>query len=130
MLLCLDYGKRYIGVAITDAENKIALRHSVIDQKEQKAMEVIKNIVEKEMVEKILVSVPLNLLREETDQTQQSLAFIEKLRGLLPRVEVGGVDETFTSVEADRRIKSEGADKDDAHAEAARMMLSDYLKKI
>lgn len=32
-IICLDYGDRYVGVATTDPEGKIALRHSTIDQK-------------------------------------------------------------------------------------------------
>ena len=76
MILCLDYGERYVGVAIADLEDRIALRHSTVNQKEDDALSKIKDVVEEEGVEKILVSVPRSLSGEETAQTRVSLGFV------------------------------------------------------
>jgi putative Holliday junction resolvase len=128
-IVCLDYGERYIGVAITDPDEKIALRHSVIDQKKQAALDTVRGIVEQERVKKVLVGVPVSLSGNETEQTRVSLAFMEKLREALGSdVSVEHVDETLTSVEAEKIVRFEGGNKDDAHAEAARLMLEQYLR--
>lgn len=128
MIMCLDYGDRYIGIATTDPEERIAVRHSVIDQKKESALPRLKALVEKEEVERVLVGVPVSLSGNETEQTHKSLAFMERLREVLGNdVAVEDVDETLTSVEADRRIKAEGGQPDDAHMEAARIMLVAYL---
>lgn len=131
MIICLDYGERYVGVSMTDYEEKIALRHSTIDQKSQDAIRVIKNLIEKEEIDRVLVGVPISLSGNETAQTRVSLEFMEKMRQELGgEVEVEAVDETLTSVEAERHIRQEGGKPDEAHAEAARIMLEDYLRKI
>lgn len=129
MLLALDYGERYIGVAITDPEMRLALRHSVIDQKKTEALGFILDLVKKERIAKILVGVPISLEGEETEQTFVSLRFIEHLEELLrDSVEVVSVDETLTSVEAEGRLLREGINKEESHAEAARIILQDYLR--
>ncbi len=130
-ILCLDYGDRYIGVAVADITDKIALRHSTIDQSRSDALTEIKNITASVGVKKVLVGVPLSLEGGETEQTHKSLAFLEQLQKELgPAVEVESVDETLTSVEAERRIRAEGSALEDAHAEAARLMLADYLRTM
>lgn len=128
MILCLDYGERYIGVAVTDPDGRIALRHSTIDQKKQKGLEQIAGLVEEEKIKKVLVGVPISLAGGETAQTHASLVFMEQLREVLGKeIEVEGVDETLTSVEAGRQLKFEGAKLEEEHAEAARLMLADYI---
>jgi putative holliday junction resolvase len=130
VILSVDYGERYAGLAITDPDGKIALRHSVVDQKKKPVVPVIAGLVAQAGARKVLVGVPLSLSGEETEQTHVCLSFIESLREALPEtVEVVGVDETLTSIEAERQIKYEGVNSEDAHAEAARLMLSDYLKE-
>ena len=43
-------------------------------------------------------------------------------------IEIEGVDETLTSVEARENLKLDGQGMKEEHAEAARIMLADYLK--
>lgn len=129
VILCLDYGSRYVGVAITDGDGQLALRHSVLDQKEVDVMDEVESLIDEEHVEKILVGVPMNLEGEETEQTHVSLAFIEELRQVTgDTIEIEGVDETLTSVEAMQNIEMEGGNEKEEHAEAARIMLDTYLK--
>jgi putative holliday junction resolvase len=129
VVLCLDYGERYVGVAITDREGRIALRQGTIDQKQQDVAAAVREIVSSEQAATVLVGVPVGLSGQETNQTHVSLAFIEKLRGELGAdVTIEGVDETLTSVEAERSIRREGGKAEDAHAEAARLMLAAYLR--
>ena len=130
MILAIDYGSRYIGLAIGTMDERISARYGVIDQKSQEAIATITGTVAKERVDTILVGVPVSLAGNETAQTEESRKFMEKLKHQLGvGVKIVGVDETLTSVEAERQIQWEGGRKEDAHAEAARLMLSDYFKR-
>lgn len=130
IILSLDYGERYVGVAVTDPDGQIALRHSFIDQTKQDALKEIILIVQNEKIGQVLVGVPVSLSGKQTDQSRSSIAFIEQLGIALGHdVIITNVDETFTSIEAERRLKAEGADPLQAHAEAARLMLEQHLKQ-
>lgn len=129
VILCLDYGDRYVGVAVTDLEGQIALRQGVIDQKKEEPMARILELVRKERALKVIVGVPKGMAGQMTEQTQKTLSFMEALRVKLgAKLEVEGVDEVFTSKEARRQLKAEGGRPNDEHMEAARIMLEDYLK--
>lgn len=130
MIACLDYGERYIGIAITDPDVRLALRYAVIDQRQHDALNVLKKFIAKEKVTKVLVGVPVSLTGEETDQTHRNLAFLEHLRDELgDTVAVESVDETLTSIEAEDNVKRDGSDPNESHAEAARIMLESYLRQ-
>ena len=126
--MCLDFGSRHVGVAITDVDGELALRYSVIDRKKDDVLDEVEAIVEEEDVAKIVVGVPRSLSGEESEQTHASLSFIEDLRERLPAMPVDEADETFTTVEAERVIAEEGGKQEEAHAEAARLMLESYLQ--
>lgn len=129
MILCLDYGARYVGLAITDPDQRLALRYATIDQKDEDALLALANVIHKEGIGQIIVGLPVNLKGRHTQQTRETLAFIDKLRQRLSEdVVIATVDETLTSVEAGRRAKIEGLPNEEEHAEAARLMLADYLK--
>jgi putative Holliday junction resolvase len=130
MILSLDYGERYIGIAITDYDERLAVRHSVIDQKKEDALKKIAEIVMREEITTVLVGIPTSLSGNETAQTHVSLDFIEKLQQALGEdIKVHGADETLTSVEAERHIKLEGGKPEDGHMEAARIILEDFLRQ-
>ena len=131
VILAVDYGERYIGLAITDADGRLALRHSVLDQRQIAAVPELVRLVAAEQVRQVLVGVPVSLAGEATTQTEVSKTFMAELMKALPaEVRVVGVGETFTSKEAERIIRQEGGRLEEAHAEAARLMLEDYLKNL
>lgn len=135
MILCLDYGSRYVGVAITDAEGKIALRYRVIDRKNPSQphpgglLDEIAMIIEEENIQTIVIGVPRSLSGKESEQTHTTLAFVEDVRERFPHLKVETIDETFTSKEAERVIRAEGGRLEEAHSEAARLMLESYLAR-
>ena len=127
MILALDYGTRYIGLAISDPDERLALRHSVIDQKQQPAMATLKQIVDQERITTIIVGVPISLSGNESQQTHITRKFVAKLKEEFPTLAIKEVDETLTSWSADEQIRHEGGKKEDAHMEAARIILETYL---
>jgi putative Holliday junction resolvase len=126
-LLALDVGRRNIGVAITDDEGKLALRHSVISKSQENALIEIRELVVLEKIEKIVVGLPLSLSGEDSEQTEWTRRFATELRAGVENREVVLVDERFSSKEAERRVAAEGGRSIEAHAEAARLILEQYL---
>ncbi len=128
MFLCLDYGDRYIGMAATDTDGRLPHRFGTIDQQKEKALDKIEDIIKKAPVRHILVGVPISLVGNVTDQTRKTLAFIDLLKSRLGnQVKIETIDETLTSIEAQKLIRLEGGNPEDEHAEAARIMLADYI---
>lgn len=130
MILALDYGDRYIGLASTDQDELIALRHSTIDQNKAHSLRTIADIVMKAGINTVMVGLPLGLSGKHTDQSRKTREFFKALRHTLPAtVVMTMVDERLTSKEAERRIKAEGSQLNEAHAEAARILLQDHIQK-
>jgi putative Holliday junction resolvase len=130
VIIALDFGARYVGIAATDSDEKIAVRHSIIDQKQQALLPALQEVITHEKPRLVLVGLPISLSGNETEQTRTTRAFMEQLRAVVsPEIAIEPVDETLTSVEAERHVAFEGGDKALAHAEAARIILEDYLKR-
>jgi|SRR5581483_12523987 len=130
MILCIDHGDRYIGLAVTDPDGRLALRYSTIDQKQRDALAEITAVIERERITTVVVGLPVSMSGRESQQTHVTRRFIDMLRQHLPAsIEVDTTDERLTSWEAERQIKGEGGKATEAHAEAARLMLADYLTR-
>lgn len=128
MILALDYGDRFIGMAAAEPPDTPVHRRGTIDQSKQDAIKELQQMVVDDNINTVLIGMPISLSGEETEQTHKTLVFMEQLREALgAEVEVEGVDETLTSVEAAKNIATEGAAAKDEHAEAARIILADYL---
>ncbi len=102
-ILGLDYGKKRIGIAISDEGAVIANGFRVIGRDE---LFIIKEIVEEMGIEKIVVGLPLRedgSLGKEAEEVQ---AFVERLKSLL-RIPVITWDERF-STKAVNRVLIDG----------------------
>lgn len=128
-VLALDIGDRYIGIAATDHMDFLAYRYGTIDRKTQHAFSVLADIVKKEQIQKIIFGIPYHLEDgSETEQTRKTKDFINAMKGKFgSSVGYVEVDETLTSFQAKENLKSEGIDNTQEHAEAARVMLKEYL---
>lgn len=128
--LALDIGDRYIGLSVTDhVDETLAYRYGTIDRKTQDAVFELQTIIQKESIDTLILGVPYHVEDgSETAQTKKTKDFIsalkEKLGSSLMYVEV---DETLTSLAAKENLKAEGLDMAQEHAEAARVMLAEYL---
>lgn len=125
-LIALDVGEKRIGVASANTSIRIAIPTTTIsvDGSEIKA---IAEIVVRESVDTIVVGYPRNQSGEPTAQTVFVETFTEKLKDLAP---IKFQDESLTSVTAEQRLKSRGKPygKEDIDAEAAVIILQDYLE--
>ena len=115
-ILALDYGKRRMGVAITDPDQTVAFPRDVLKGGD---LVSLKKLVQEEQIELILVGLPVALSGEKTAQTRETEGFIKKLSTL--GVPIQTMDERWTTVQADRT----GGDD----AVAAQILLKTYLDK-
>ncbi|MDX2776699.1 Holliday junction resolvase RuvX [Streptomyces caniscabiei] len=127
-LLALDVGEKRIGVATGDTAVRIAVPIDTIEV-DGTEIERIARIVVDENVDTIVVGYPRNQSGEPTAQTAFVEAFAAKLTDLAPKVVFQ--DESLTSVLAEQRLKSYGKPytKGDIDAQAAAMILQDYLEQ-
>lgn len=129
-ILGIDYGDRRIGLAISDRGKKLASRFLTVENRTlEKSIEVIKNIIIKENIEKIIVGLPVGL-KTESEQTVKTRLFIRELKQKinLPIIEA---NEVFTSKMAEENLLNAGIKrekiKEIIDQEAARIILQDYL---
>ena len=130
MIIGLDYGDRYVGVALTDPDGEFTYRFKTIDQKKDDVMEEIGIVIEEESVKKIVVGMPKGLRDNETEQTKKTRDFVARLNDEWGDI-VTIVEQTeiFSSAEARRIIQEENGRPEEEHAEAARLVLESYIKK-
>lgn len=126
-IIALDIGERRIGVARGDMLVRIAvpLTTVLVDGTE---LAQIQRIVANEQAGMLVVGYPRNQSGEATAQTAYVEAVAEQLRALVPKLVFQ--DESLTSVVAEQRLKARGRayQKADIDAEAAAVILQDYLE--
>ena len=128
--LALDIGDRYIGLATTDhADKSLVYRYGTIDRKFQDAISVLQDAITKESIDTFILGVPYHVEDgSETAQTKKTLAFIDSLKAKFgSQLSYIEVDETLTSLAAKENLKGEHGSIHDEHAEAACVMLREYL---
>lgn len=126
-LLALDVGSKRIGVATADTDVRIAVPYDTIavDGSELKS---IAEIVAWQNTDTVVVGYPRNQSGEPTAQTVVSEALAERLKNM--ELDVAFQDESLTSVMAEERLKNRGKyDKGEVDAEAAAIILQDYLEQ-
>ena len=123
--LCLDYGLKRIGVAVSDEEGRMAFPMGIIFHRGIDA--VIKEIVErikKEHIGSVVVGLPVGLDSKETQQTTITRRFVTALKKAVS-IPVEIENEMLTSrMAADSGMK--GGHRD---AASAAIILQSYLDK-
>ena len=127
-IVALDIGERRIGVARGDTMVRIAvpLTTVLVDGTE---LAQIARIIAAEQASTLVVGYPRNQLGEATAQTAYVETVAEQLRASMPHLVFQ--DESLTSVVAEQRLKARGRayQKADIDAEAAAVILQDYLEQ-
>lgn len=120
--LGIDYGDRWIGLALGDDEIRIASPFLTFENTGDATLIELETLVMSEGIDCIVVGVPLNP-GESGEQEEKTRAFMRELsyRVLCP---VKEFDERFTSKEARTHMRAGGGDE---HALAAMLILQSYL---
>jgi putative Holliday junction resolvase len=130
VILGIDPGERRVGVAVADPETRFARPLEVIDREAVDAVGRIMALVKELEAEFIVVGRPTGLSGRSGPAVKSQQHFVAELTAALP-VEVREFDERFTSVVADRGLRTAGVKAKDLKsrrdAVAAQILLQDYL---
>lgn len=131
-IICIDYGGKRTGIAVTDPMQIIATSLTTVDTKE--LFPFLKNYFQQEQVELILVGEPKNWDESDTHATPLVNAFVKRLAKDFPAIPVKMVDERYTSKMASQAMVEMGMKKKDRQKKgnvdqiAATIMLQEYMR--
>ncbi len=108
-LICLDYGKKRIGVAVTDPLRIIASAVDTVPARDIRGY--LLKYFEKENVDGMVVGYPRKLNNEPSEAVRYIDPFLEWFRGEFPDIPVTLYDERFTSKMAESSVIESGVPK-------------------
>ncbi len=132
-ILCIDYGKKRTGIAVTDTLQIIATGLTTVDSPE--LITFLKKYFQQEEVELIVIGNPKNLDDSDTHATPLVKEIIKKLEKEFPTIPIKKVDERFTSKMARQAMLEMGMKKKDRRNKrtvdeiAATIMLQEYMEE-
>ncbi len=120
-ILGIDYGLKWIGVALTDDGNRLAFPCETFENN-FKLFGRLNELIKKESIYKIIIGLPLNKNMKSTAQTTEVENWAEKL-----------IKEVDLPIEFENEIlTTKAADKSgakDNHSAAAAILLQSYLDR-
>lgn len=126
--LGLDFGTKRTGVAVSDNDGRMAVVKETIEVEGQQAViDRIKEMIEEDAIESIIVGLPVGLDGNETDQTEAVQRFIEKLRNHVT-IPVQTIDERLTTEMAKTLLR--GVKNEDRDKVAAQILLQNFLDQL
>jgi putative Holliday junction resolvase len=131
-ILCIDYGKKRSGIAVTDPLQIIATGLTTIDT--ESLIYWLKEYQKTESLSKVLIGYPLALNGSPTDATPLVSKFIRNFKKVFPDLTIEMIDEQFTSKWASLAMIEMGMKKKDRQKKSnldelsATLMLQDYLQ--
>jgi putative Holliday junction resolvase len=133
-IMGIDYGRKRIGIALSDPLKTFAYSHSVVSNDQNKFLQLGKIINEKSVI-KIILGIP----NEERISKNSIVDDVKKFKDELIsnfKLEVLLWDETYTSVMAERKMiesvssKKKRRDKSLIDMNSAAIILQEYLNSI
>lgn len=108
-VMAFDYGKKRVGIAVTDSLQIIANGLDTIETKHIQTF--IKDYINKEDVSAFVVGIPYNKKFEENDIVKDIEVFATWLKQQYPEKPIHRIDERFTSKMATQAILMSGVNK-------------------
>ena len=94
-ILSIDYGERYLGLAVRTDKTTIPIPVAVIDRKKDNTMKTIKEYIDTYIINQIVIGYPIGLNNSENRMTNLVNNFIEDL--LYLNVKIQKIDERLSS---------------------------------
>ena len=132
-IMAIDFGLKRTGLAVTDPLQIIAQGLTTIES--PRLINFLKEYIQKEPVELILIGEPRNWDDSDTHATPLVMDIIKKLKKNFPSIPIKTVDERFTSKMASRAMLEMGMKKKQRRNKAlvdeiaATMMLQEFLQQ-
>ena len=133
-ILCIDYGLKRTGLAVTDPLKIIATWLTTVES--SKLIVFLKDYFTKEPVELILIGEPKNLDDSDTHATPLVEKCIKDIQKNFPGIPIQKVDERFSSKMATRAMVEMGLKKKQRRDKAlvdeisATILLQEYLRQF
>lgn len=132
-ILAIDYGKKRVGLAVTDPGKIIATRLTTIDSNQ--IWSFLENYFLKEKIEAVVVGYPRQMNNEASEAVRYINPFLQKFQKIYPEIKLELADERFTSKLAFQAMIDGGIKKEKRKDKAlvdgisATIILQDYLEK-
>ncbi len=132
-ILAIDYGKKRVGIAVTDPLQIIANRLTTVPTHE--IWVFLKEYFSKENVEKVIVGYPMQMNNQPSEAVNYINPFLRKFQKDYPDMPLEQVDERFTSKMAFQTMIDAGLKKKDRQnketidAVSATIILQSYLEQ-
>ncbi len=132
-ILAIDYGKKRVGIAVTDPMQMIATRLTTVSSHE--IWIFLKDYFAKESVEKVIVGYPMQMNNQPSEAVLYINPFLKKFQKDYPDMPLEQVDERFTSKMAFRTMIDAGLKKKDRQNKgtidgvSATIILQSYLEQ-
>ena len=129
--LGIDYGDVRVGLALSDSDKIIARPFkTLINKNSKELLSDLKEIINQNEIDEIVVGVPYNMSGQDTKQTEKVREFITILKQKF-KLSINLIDERLTSIEAEgimhkMNIKI-GSDKGKVDKIAASIILQEHL---
>ena len=127
-ILCIDYGLKRTGIAVTDPLQIIATGLTTVDSPQ--LISFLKNYFLYETVELIIIGDPKNLDNSETHGTPLVRQAIKKIEKEFPLIPVKTVDERYTSKMAKQAMIDMGMKKKDRRNKRTVAQLQASILKV
>ncbi|MGN6341685.1 MAG: Holliday junction resolvase RuvX [Ginsengibacter sp.] len=133
-ILCIDYGKKRTGIAVTDPLQIIATGLTTVDSWD--LIPFLKKYFQQEEVELIVIGDPKNFDNSDTHATPLVKEIIKKIKKEFPLMPIKTIDERFTSKMAKQAMLDMGMKKKDRRNKknvdeiAATIMLQEYMANL
>ena len=131
-ILAIDYGKKRVGIAVSDPSQLIAGGLTTVDS--QQVLTFLVKYLATESVECIVVGLPKQMNNMPSESMKYITPFVNSLKNKFPNVRVEFFDERFTSVLAHKTMLAGGLKKKDRQNKAlvdkisATIILQTYLE--
>ncbi len=133
-ILCIDYGKKRTGIAVTDPLKIIATALTTVET--SSLISFLKKYFNNEDVELVLIGEPKNLDDSDTHATPLVHQFMQKFKKEFPLMKIEKVDERYSSKRAVQSMiemgmkKKHRQKKENIDQIAAAIMLQEYLRTL
>jgi putative holliday junction resolvase len=133
-ILAIDYGRKRVGLAVTDELRMIATPLGTFHSAEVVAF--LKNYTSENEVETFVIGEPRDMNNFPSEAEKYIKPFLSVLRKEFPGIRLARFDERFTSLMAARAIREAGLKKKDRQDKAlvdsvsAVLILQSYLESL
>jgi len=131
-VLGIDFGRKRIGLALSDSLRMVATPLETVDgESQKKATRRIRELLDEHTASEIVVGLPLHMNGDVGELAEAATAFGEKLGKQVPGLVVHMWDERMTSMEAERALQlgdaKSGRKKQMRDQLAAQLILQSWL---